>query len=368
VRIGVLTTSFPRHAGDYAGSFVGDRVRRLLADGHTVDVLAAGDGGVAREVEEDGLSVTRIAPHPNPLPSGERGQERITCHPGLVPAGLFYGAGAPEALEGGGVRLWLAAAHFSCALAAEARARAHRFDVIESHWLVPSALAGLAAAPSHRQRAFAHSGDVALLERIPFGHTIARRLARAGIAIQFVSDALQARFAALAGRQVGTVQPVALAGEWPLRAGVDLAGRRRLGLARPTVLAVGRLVPIKGHERLLRACARVQSDGALPAAAPLEVVILGDGPEHSRLGRLADALGVRLRLPGFVSRDEVALWLRAADVFVQPSIRLPNGRTEGAPFATAEARAVGIPVLVESDVSRLAEGLRRRFHVNATGV
>ena len=30
----VVTTSFPRHAGDYAGSFVGDRVRQLLADGH----------------------------------------------------------------------------------------------------------------------------------------------------------------------------------------------------------------------------------------------------------------------------------------------------------------------------------------------
>ena len=28
MNIGVVTTSFPRHAGDYAGSFVGDRVRR----------------------------------------------------------------------------------------------------------------------------------------------------------------------------------------------------------------------------------------------------------------------------------------------------------------------------------------------------
>jgi glycosyltransferase involved in cell wall biosynthesis len=360
MRIGLLTTSFPRHAGDYAGSFVGDRVRRLLADGHTVDVLAAGDRGAAHggEMEHEGLSITRIAPHPDPLPSGERGKEKS----------LFYGDGAPEALERRSARVWLAAAHFSCALAAEARARAPRFDVIESHWLVPSALAALAAAPSHRQRAFAHSGDVALLERIPFGRTIARRLAHAGIAIQFVSDALQARFAVLAGRQVGTVEPVALAGEWPARAGVDVAGRRRLGLARPTVLAVGRLVPIKGHERLLRACARVQGDRGSPASRPLEVVILGDGPERARLGRLADALGVRLRLPGFVSRDEVALWLRAADVFVQPSIRLANGRTEGAPFATAEARAVGIPVLVESDVSRLAQGLRSRFNAKETGV
>lgn len=346
MRIGLLTTSFPRHAGDYAGSFVGDRVRQLLADGHTVDVVAAGDGGIAREPEDDRVTVTRVAPLAH--------QE----------GGLFYGDGAPEALERGGARVWFAAAHFSCALAAAARARADRFDIIESHWLVPSALAALAAAPSHRQRAFAHSGDVALLERVPLGRAIARRLARAGIAIHFVSDALKARFAALAGVPVGIVDALALTpGAWSPRSGVDVAGRAQLGLARPTVLAVGRLVPIKGHERLLRACARVQA-----SAGALEVVILGDGPERTRLGDLADQLGVRLRLPGFVPRDDVARWLRAADIFVQPSIRLANGRTEGAPFATAEARAVGIPVLVENDVGRLAQGLARRFHRTATGV
>jgi glycosyltransferase involved in cell wall biosynthesis len=156
------------------------------------------------------------------------------------------------------------------------------------------------------------------------------------------------------------------AADWAPRTGVDLIGRRQLGLARPTVLAVGRLVPIKGHDRLLRACARVQS--APGAGQPLEIVILGDGPERSRLAQLAHQLGVDLRLPGFVPRADVARWLRACDVYVQPSIRLANGRGEGAPFATAEARAVGIPVLVDSDVVRLAEGLRCRFHAIATGV
>jgi phosphatidylinositol alpha-1,6-mannosyltransferase len=107
------------------------------------------------------------------------------------------------------------------------------------------------------------------------------------------------------------------------------------------------------------------SRGAGPG---LEVVILGDGPERARLTRLAEGLGVRLRLPGFVPRAEVERWLRASDVYVQPSIRLPNGRCEGAPLATAEARAVGIPVLVAGDVGRLAEGLQRSFHLSGTGV
>ncbi|HEY7371468.1 MAG TPA: glycosyltransferase [Polyangia bacterium] len=359
MRIGVVTTSFPRHAGDYAGSFVGDRVLRLLADGHSVDVIAAGDGGAAGEIEHPGLAVARIASHPSPA-TGARG-----------PA-LFYGAGAPEVLEGGGPAIWLAAARFTAALATAVRERAHHFDAVESHWLVPSALAALAGAPAGRHRAYAHSGDVALLERIPFGRTIARRLVRARAELHFVSDELRARFSALAGARspVGAVTSLlpspTSAADWAPRAGVDLIGRRQLGLARPTVLAVGRLVPIKGHDRLLRACARVQ---AVPGAGtPLEVVILGDGPERARLARLAHQLGVDLRLPGFVPRAEVARWLRACDVYVQPSIRLPNGRGEGAPFATAEARAVGIPVLVDSDVSRLAEALRGRFHAIGTGV
>ena len=345
MRIGLLTTSFPRHAGDYAGSFVGDRVRQLLADGHAVDVLAAGDGSATREIAHPRLTVTRIDP------------------PAFVPScdSLFYGDGAPETLERGGARVWWTAAQFSVALAAAARARAHRFDALESHWLVPSALAALAAAPDHHQRAFAHSGDVALLERIPFGRTVARRLARGGVVLHFVSESLRSRFAALAGARVGTVEVLAPAGDgWAPR-----AGRRPRGPARPIVLAVGRLVPIKGHDRLLRACARVQAGGAGQA---IEVVILGDGPERACLGRLADQLGVSLQLPGFVPRDEVARWLHAADVFVQSSIQLPNGRSEGAPFATAEARVVGIPILVESDVARLAQALTDRIHADGTGV
>lgn len=194
------------------------------------------------------------------------------------------------------------------------------------------------------------------------------QLVRAGVALHFVSDELAARFAALAGtiHLRGAVTPLSPpAAVFPPRAGVDATDRRQLGLARPTVLAVGRLVPIKGHDRLLRACARAQTGNGGPR---FEVVILGDGPERVRLGRLADALGVRLRLPGFVSRAEVARWLRACDLYVQPSVRLANGRGEGAPLATAEARAVGVPVLVDGDVGRLAEGLRRRLHLADTGV
>ena len=345
--VAVLTTSYPRHPGDYAGSFVADRVRRLVAEGHEVEVLAAGEGDGDATDLADGVRVTRIAG-----------------------GGLFYGAGAPETLERGRASAWLDAVRFTTGLATAARVRAHGWARIEAHWLVPSALAAAAAAPGVPRVAFAHSGDVALLERLPLGRAVARQLAR-GTTLRFVSAELQARFTALVGARalLGTVEPMPVPALFTRRAGPEPGLRRALGLQGPTVLAVGRLVPIKGHDRLLRACARVATQ-----ARPLEVVILGDGPDRVALDQRARALGLTLRMPGFVPRDEVARWLRAADVFVHSSVRLANGRGEGAPVAEREARAVGVPVVSGDDPRFLAAEILRVLgdpvfgHANDAGV
>ncbi len=349
--VGLVTTSFPRFPGDYAGCFVADRAATLAAEGHRVAVLAAGDSPEARAPSRPAR-----APSPNFLPAGVT-VERLSAGGALfverLPAGgaLFYGAGAPEALDRGDPVTWAAAARFSLALAAAVRAGAPHWDAIEAHWLVPCALASLSGAPGRPLRAFAHSGDVALLERLPLGRTLARLIAAGAGDLRFVTDELRQRFAALAGREVGTVDALPVPKTFARRGpGPDATLRRQLALGSPTVLAVGRLVPIKGHDRLLAACARA---GGAP-----ELVILGDGPERPRLERLARELGVRLRLPGFVARAEVARWLAAADLYVQPSVRLATGRGEGAPMAVAEARAVGIPVLVDSDPGRLAVAIR----------
>lgn len=328
MRIGLLTTSFPRHPGDYAGGFVGDRVAQLAAEGLTVDVLAAG----ARDGVEtaDRLTVTRIG----------------------TAARLFYADGAPEALERGGAA-WVAAGAFFAALAGAARTRAHAWDLIESHWLVPSALAASAAAPGRPRRAWAHSGDVALLERIPLGRTLASRLAGDGTDLRFVSEALRDRFCRLVGQTVGSVSPLPISpAVFAPRSARDAGMRRLLGLSAPTVLSVGRLVPIKGHARLLHGAFRAAANGHTA-----EVVILGDGPERERLTRLAGRLEIPLRLPGFVPRAEVADWMRAADLLVFPSVRLPNGRAEGAPTVLREAAAVGIPVHASGDPAEISRAI-----------
>ncbi len=105
VSIGLLTTSFPRHAGDYAGSFVGDRVQRLLADGHAGRGAGGAAAAAAMAPAVDGRRIVSRACRP-PF---------AACAAALLRRGRARGARARRRA------VWLAAARFSAALAAAAR-------------------------------------------------------------------------------------------------------------------------------------------------------------------------------------------------------------------------------------------------------
>jgi colanic acid/amylovoran biosynthesis glycosyltransferase len=104
----------------------------------------------------------------------------------------------------------------------------------------------------------------------------------------------------------------------------------------PTVLAVGRLDPRKGHSLLVEALARL-----VRAGTDARVVIVGEGPERPVLESLARGLGVsdRLSLPGAVGQDDIVAWFAGADVFCMPSL------AEGLPVVLMEAMACGLPVV-----------------------
>ena len=100
------------------------------------------------------------------------------------------------------------------------------------------------------------------------------------------------------------------------------------------IVALGRLVPYKGHEVLLRAMAGI-SDAHL--------LIVGDGPLRERLADLTQELRLtdRVTFAGRLPRDEVRIILHAATVFVMPS----NGIAEAFGLAQVEAMAAGRPVV-----------------------
>jgi len=128
------------------------------------------------------------------------------------------------------------------------------------------------------------------------------------------------------------------------RPGERAVARRLIGLQADVrvVGSAGRLLPVKGHDVLIRAAQH------LPAN--VHIVIAGGGEAAAALGQLARELGVEARVHLIGHRDDVQAILPAFDVFCLPS------RNEGLPRSVVEAQACGVPV-VASDVGGLREAV-----------
>jgi len=112
--------------------------------------------------------------------------------------------------------------------------------------------------------------------------------------------------------------------------------RKELGLPPDGVIVgtVGRLVPIKGVQWLLKAAPRVLAP--FPQAC---FVIIGDGPLLGELRQMTSKLGIGLRVVFLGAREDVPECLAALDLFVLPSLNEGMGRV------LLEAMAVGCPVV-----------------------
>lgn len=130
----------------------------------------------------------------------------------------------------------------------------------------------------------------------------------------------------------------------PVDSAIDRdASRRGLGLAPSdfVVAWIGRFDPAKRVDVIVR-CA------ADPACERVRVLLAGDGPLHCEIGALVQKLGLTERVRVLGWRDDVGPVLRAADVFVLPSL------TEGMPNAALEALSAGVP-LIGNDIPALRE-------------
>ena len=117
------------------------------------------------------------------------------------------------------------------------------------------------------------------------------------------------------------------------------AARRAVGLpddGTRHLLAVGNLVPIKGHDVLLDALARLPAE-----VGPWRLHLVGGGVRRDALAGQAARLGLadRVAFHGPRPHAELPDWFRAADLFVLPS------RSEGVPNVFLEAAACGAPIV-----------------------
>ena len=118
--------------------------------------------------------------------------------------------------------------------------------------------------------------------------------------------------------------------------GDRFAARERLGITHglPLFLSVGRLVPVKGLDVLLKAAHQLKDRGET-----FELALVGDGAERASLEQATIDFGLQnnVRFIGSVPHADLADWYRAADWTVLSS------RSEGVPNVLLESHACGTP-------------------------
>ena len=225
------------------------------------------------------------------------------------------------------------------------------FDLIDAHYFYPDGVAAAMLGRVLRKPVVitARGSDVMLFARFALARAMIRSAAGSAAGIITVSKALKNELVRLG------VQPAHIR---VLRNGVDLKmfrpadrekTRRDLRFDGSTLLSVGRLIALKGHDLVIE---------ALPRLPDYQLVIVGDGPERAALEALARRTGVaeRVRFLGVIEHDKLPSVFSAADALVLASSR------EGWPNVLLEAMACGTPVVV-SNIPGIAEVVTDRVGV-----
>ncbi len=283
LRIAVLTTSYPRYPGDFAGTFVEAAVGHLRELGHHVEVVSPQD---------------------------------------FRHFGIAYGHGVIGNLRS---RPWLLLLvplmlwNFRRA----ARRAARGADLVHAYWLPSGAVAlGLRRRRRHHRRRAAGAAppalvlqlpgtDIVLARRLPF---LSRRILRRADAVICPSHELAEQARSLGARDVSVISPEF---DVPPEASTEAAGPEAAAGEQPVVLFVGRLSAEKGIF------------GLVEAARGMNLVIAGDGP-------------LRKKVPGalgFVSHEKIG------DLYERAAIVACPSRREGFGMACAEAMAHARPVV-----------------------
>lgn len=113
----------------------------------------------------------------------------------------------------------------------------------------------------------------------------------------------------------------------------ELRSRLGIGTDEAVILTIGRFSLEKGHTLLLRALQQMRS---IPRNWRL--VLVGTGPEHDRIRRLAHSLGLGERVVFAGWHTDVRPFYANADVFVLPSL------SEGSSNVLLEAMAAKVPI------------------------
>ncbi len=199
-----------------------------------------------------------------------------------------------------------------------ARAVLQADRVVATTWGVASPLWRLCDCPLH---VVAHGSDVTRAPRSPRAQHAVWREATG----RWAMSAFLARQLAQRGVQAQVLPAAVRLAPWPAPAG---DGTRWA--------FVGRATSLKGGDRFVR----------WVAAAGVQGVVIGEGPELDRWRALAAQLGAKVRFVGAVPRADVRRWLVSVDLVALCARAAPDGSgAEGLGLTALEAAALGVPAV-----------------------
>jgi phosphatidyl-myo-inositol dimannoside synthase len=184
---------------------------------------------------------------------------------------------------------------------------------------------------------------------LPGARSLLRRIGDEVDALTYLAEYFRIRMAKALSPEAASRMVKLTPGVDPLEFRPGAGGmriRRYLGIPadRPVVVCVSRMVPRKGQDLLIRAWPAVR---ARTSYDPL-LMLVGDGPDRSRLSRLVRRAGVAdsVLFTGPVSWEDLPGYYDAGNVFAMPCrTRRAGLDVEGLGIVYLEASATGLPVI-----------------------
>lgn len=208
------------------------------------------------------------------------------------------------------------------------------FDLIDAHYFYPDGVAAVMLGRYFNKPVVisARGSDISLLPQFAVPRRLIVWAARHAVGLITVCEALRQALSKL-GVNADKVTT--------LRNGVDVdffhpidrvAQRKLLGMTGFTLLSVGSLTTVKGHDLTIEALAQLPE---------VRLIIAGGGPERVNLEALAHRMGVaeRVAFTGVLSQADLVGYYGASDALVLASSR------EGWANVLLESMACGTPVI-----------------------
>jgi len=318
MRICILTTSFPRYLGDYAGNFVFNLSSKLVNKKFNVRVVAPHDIKTKNHEFIKQVEIFRFK-----YWFTKKGQK------------LAYQGGIPHNINNSFYTKFQLL-FFLFFFLLKGLKQSQKSDVIHAQFLL-SGFVGVFIKKLNGKKLLitAHGSDIYRIPEKGILKNIFIRLINYSDKIITVSNNNKDILIKL-GITKNIIQIIPNGVNLSLFDTPSITNKTKKGI---DILWIGRMVEVKGLKYLIKAMKKI-----VEIHSNTKLILVGDGPIKQNLINLTKELNLEnnINFVGFVSNEEIPKYLNYSDIFVLPSI------SEGLPVSILEAMAASKPVIVSN--------------------